>query len=138
MHKKAPSGAFLCISDTSLLTICYNLSIMTPQQQAAEEAGKFVSKVNDIILYPLIALLSGIAFLFFIWGCAVYILNADNDSAREEGKKHMMYGIIGLVVMLSAYTILAIATGTFGLDKQTDCALDPTATGCDQVFKFSP
>lgn len=110
---------------------------MTPQQKAAAEAGKFVTKVNDIILFPLIALLSGIAFLFFIYGCAKYIMNADNDQAREEGKKHIMYGFIGLVVMISAFAILSIASNTFGLGKQLDCAKTPGDGSCtSSAFKL--
>src|SRR3989344_4778119 len=91
---------------------------MTPPQQAAEFVGRF----NDAILFPLIALLSGIAFLFFIYGSAVYIFNADNDAARADGKKHIMYGLIGLTVMVSAYAILTLAANTFGLGQQLDCA----------------
>lgn len=111
---------------------------MTPQQQAAVEAGKFVTKVNDIILFPLIALLSSIAFLYFLWGSAQYIMNANNESAREDGKKHIMFGLIGLVVMLSAFAILTIAVNTFGLGKTLDCADNPTASGCDTVFDLRP
>lgn len=105
---------------------------MTPQQ----EAMAFVDKLNDIILFPLIALLSGIALLFFVYGAAEYILNAESEQAREQGKKHITYGLIGLVVMLSAYAILTIATGTFGLSQQQKCAVDPTLSGCDQAFKM--
>src|SRR3990167_4131822 len=100
---------------------------MTPQQQAAQagqgaaEAAEFVGRFNDAILFPLIALLSGIAFLFFIYGSAVYIFNADNDAARAEGKKHIMYGLIGLTVMVSAYAILTLAANPFGLGQQLDC-----------------
>ena len=57
----------------------------------------------------------GIAFLVFLYGSAVYVMNAGNEQARGEGKKHIMYGLIGLVVMVSAYTILTIAGNTFGL-----------------------
>lgn len=101
---------------------------------ANKEAGLFVDKLNDIILFPLIALLSGIAFLVFIYGCVVYIFNAENETARTEGKKHILYGIIGLVIMISAYGLLTIATGTFGLNKQLDCANDPLGAGCDTAF----
>lgn len=101
------------------------------------EAGKFVNKVNEIILFPLIALLSAIAFIIFLYGCAAYILNADNETARSEGKKHIMYGLIGLVVMASAYAILNIAAGTFGLEHTLDCANNPKATGCADVFDQS-
>ena len=109
---------------------------MSVQQEAAKAAHSLVAKVNDAILFPLIALLSGIAFLYFIYGCAEYIMNASNDSARETGKKHIMYGLIGLVVMLSAFAILSLAANTFGLQKNLDCAKNPTASGCDSTFKI--
>jgi Type IV secretion system pilin len=130
----------LCINIYCVVLFCYHIS-MNPQQvaaaqDAAVEAGKFVDKVNSIILFPLIALLSGIAFLYFIYGGAVYIMNANNDSAREEGKKNIMYGIIGLVIMLSAYALLTLATNTFGLGKQLDCAKTPEAAGCEDAFKI--
>ena len=109
---------------------------MSPKEKAAIEAGKFVTDLNEIILFPLIALLSGVAFLIFMYGCVAYVFNAENEQARSEGKKHILYGIIGLVIMISAYGLLTIATGTFGLKKQLDCANDPTIAGCGDAFKF--
>jgi len=82
---------------------------------ASAEAAAFVAKVNTVFLFPLISLLMGIAFIVFLYGSAVYVMNAGNETARAEGKKHIMYGIIGLVVMVSAYTLLTIAANTFGL-----------------------
>ncbi len=102
----------------------------TPKQVAATEAANFVAKFNDVIFFPLIALMSGVALLFFLYGCAVYIMNAENETARETGKKHIFYGLIGLFVMLSAYAILNLAAGTFGLSGQLDCSVNPTASGC--------
>lgn len=109
---------------------------MTPQQKAASEASSFVAKFNDIILYPTIGLLSAVAFIVFLWGVAEYFFNANNDKAREQGVKHITYGIIGLVVMLSAFTILSIAAATFGLNDELDCANDPTGAGCGSVFQI--
>lgn len=107
---------------------------MTPQQQAANEAAGFVAKFNEIILFPTIALLSGVAFLMFLWGCSEYFINAANEQSRQQGVKHITFGIIGLVVMLSAWAILSIAAATFGLSDQQRCAADPTATGCENAF----
>ncbi len=109
---------------------------MDTKAAAIAEASSFVEKLNNIILFPLITLLSAVALLYFIYGCAVYILNADNDSAREEGKKHITYSIIGLVVMAAAFAILNIAAGTFGLNQQAKCAADPSAAGCDSAFEL--
>lgn len=78
-------------------------------------ATSFVIKLNDIIVFPLIMLLLGIAVLVFLWGLFQLVANAGSDDARSTGKRHMLYGIIGIVVMVSALGILNIALGTFGL-----------------------
>jgi TRAP-type C4-dicarboxylate transport system permease small subunit len=103
---------------------------------AVGEAVKFVDKVNEIILFPLIALLIAVAFLVFLWGCAQYIFNASNPSAKEEGIRHITWGIIGLLVMVTAWTILLIATATFGLDDELNCAQNPSASGCENAFQI--
>ncbi len=114
---------------------------MTPADQAAigestKAAAEFVTKFNDVILFPTIALLSGVALLVFIWGCAKYIMNADNETERENGKKHILLGLIGLFIMVSAYAILTFAVNSFGLKGQLDCVEDPSATGCAEKFKL--
>jgi len=93
------------------------------------EAFAFVEKLNTIILTPLIGLLIGVAMLYFLWGAFQYIANADNDQARSTGRQHMLWGIIGLLVMLSAYAILSIVVGTFGLNDELDCIRD-AGGGC--------
>lgn len=78
-------------------------------------ARGFVDKINDLILFPLIALLMGVALLVFIWGAFQFVLKADSEEARSTGKRHMIYGILGLLVMVSAYAILRIVAATFGV-----------------------
>ena len=105
-------------------------SAQTPEEVAAAEAASFVETFNEVILFPTIALLSAVAFFVFLWGVAEYVFNAANDQARQQGVKHITYGIIGLIVMISAFAILSIAAATFGLEGNLDCAVDPSASGC--------
>ncbi len=107
---------------------------MSPEDQAAVDAAgasaaSFVSTLNEVIFYPLIALLAGVAFVIFLWGCAEYIMNANNPAAREKGVKHITYGIIGLVVMMSAWAILEIAAATFGVEGSLEDVPGSGATG---------
>lgn len=108
----------------------------SPQQEAAKAAAEFVDRLNTVFLFPLIILLSSVAFLVFLYGCAVYIFNADNETARAEGKKSIFFGIIGLTIIVSAYFLLNLAVSTFGLAPQLDCAKDPTKPECADVFNF--
>jgi hypothetical protein len=78
-------------------------------------ANAIVDKVKAVIIYPLITLMFIIAMIVFLWGVFEYVRNGADESARSEGRRHMIYGIIGFVVMTSAVAILSIARGTFGV-----------------------
>lgn len=80
-----------------------------------DAAQSMLAKIESAILFPLMTLMMAVAFFIFIWGAYQFVAHADDDSARTEGKAHMMYGIIGLLVMVSAMAILKIAAGTWGI-----------------------
>lgn len=88
---------------------------MIAHAAAADVAREFLDRFNEAIMYPLITLMMAVALIVFLYGMFLFIANAANESRRSEGKRHMLWGIIGLVVMVSAYGILSIAAGTFGL-----------------------
>lgn len=79
-------------------------------------AQSVLAKLENAIIFPLISLMMAVAFLYFLWGGYQYVLGATDEGSRTTGKKNMMYGIIGFVIMFSALTILKIAAGTFGLN----------------------
>lgn len=85
-------------------------------QEAEDVARGFLARLNDAILYPLITLMLAIALVVFLWGCFDFIRGASEPSVRTQGRKHILWGIIGMLVMVSAYSILTIAAGTFGCD----------------------
>lgn len=59
-----------------------------------------LDKINKVIINPFIYLMIGVATLVFFWGVAEMLRNLDNDKARENGKRHMFWGIIGLTIMV--------------------------------------
>ncbi len=61
----------------------------------------------------------------FIYGIFQFIKNSDSDTERETGRKNMLYGIIGMVIMISVFGIIRIVTGTIG-------APDPTPAGFNE------
>lgn len=78
-------------------------------------AKSMLAKIESAILFPLMTLMMAVALLVFLWGMYEYVLHSDDEGARSTGKMHMTYGIIGLLVMISALGILKIAAGTFGI-----------------------
>jgi len=77
------------------------------------------STVNTVayeLVNPIIELLFAAAIVYFIYGVVVYIANADNDEARTNGKKHILYSIIGLAIMAGVWGIIDIIANTIGAD----------------------
>ena len=74
-----------------------------------------VANIKAVIINPLIGLLFAVALIVFLWGIVQFLWNANNDEDRNAGKRHMLWGILGLVAMVAVYSILQIATGTFGI-----------------------
>lgn len=79
------------------------------------ELDKFLGRVVEQIVNPLILLLAGAAFIVFIWGIFEFIKNAGDETKREEGRRAIMWGLVGLVIIFGVYGILNVALGTFGL-----------------------
>jgi hypothetical protein len=80
-----------------------------------QAAQGLVDKINTIILFPLMSFMLTLALLYFLLGAYEFVQGADSDDSRSTGKTHMMFGIIGMLVMVSAMAILKIAAGTFGI-----------------------
>lgn len=77
--------------------------------------NKFLDNVVVQIINPIILLLAAAAFIVFIWGIFEFIAHADVETAREEGRKAIMWGLIGLVIIFGAYGIINVAITSFGL-----------------------
>lgn len=73
----------------------------------------FISNLVRVIINPLIGFMFAVALAYFIWGVINYIKGADSDTDRKTGSQHILWGIIGLVIMVSVYSILNIAMSTF-------------------------
>lgn len=59
-------------------------------------------------------LLIALSVIVFIWGVLKYISGADDETKRTEGRNFMIYGIIGLFVMVSVWGLVQVLQGTFG------------------------
>ena len=76
----------------------------------------FIDSIVFNIINPIIGVLFALAFAIFLWGIARSLLYADDENERKQGKQHMIWGLIGMFVMVSAIGILKLALGTFGID----------------------
>ena len=75
---------------------------------AYASVDSFISSVNQNIINPLITLLFGLAVVYFLYGVFKFIGNQENEENKTDGKNHMLWGVIGIVIMMGAFTILNI------------------------------
>ena len=82
---------------------------------AYASVDSFVANINRLIINPLIILLFALALMYFLFGVFQFLSNADNEEKRTTGKKHMVWGIVGLTVMIGVWFILNLVLDTFNI-----------------------
>lgn len=84
----------------------------------AESLDTFLGNVDRLIINPLIEFLFALAIFYFLFGVVSFLMNQDNEEKKSSGKKHMLWGIVGITIMLGVWAILNIFLATFGLSGQ--------------------
>lgn len=75
------------------------------------------------ILNTVIPLLISVGVLYFIWGVVDYTLSGSTEK-KEQGQQHMIWGIIGITVIVSIWGLVAVLSNTFGTaDNNTQPAI---------------
>src|SRR3989344_854198 len=71
------------------------------------------------ILNSAVALIVALAVVVFIWGILKYITAGESEEKIREGRNYIIYGIIGIFVMVSVWGLVELLTGTFLLDNSS-------------------
>jgi hypothetical protein len=74
-----------------------------------------VCKIGDI-LNLIVPVLIVLAVIFFIWGVIMYVIASDEE-AKKAGRDRIIYGIIGLAVIVGVWGLVNILKTTFGFDN---------------------
>ena len=90
---------------------------LTPLEQ-------FICKIGDI-LNIIIPILIVLAIVYFIWGVIQYVIS-DDEEAKQAGRNRIIYGIIGLAVIVGVWGLVAILTQTFDVEGEQDITFPTT------------
>ncbi|MDO8552016.1 MAG: hypothetical protein Q7S01_00635 [bacterium] len=85
-----------------------------------DAATRLIDKFITLIIDPTIVLIFTAGFLLFLWGLVVFLFNVKEGGENTEGKQHMFWGLIGMLVMVSVFGILALINNTFNLGLNPD------------------
>jgi len=83
--------------------------MLEPIQQLAGDIGR-------VIINPLLMLIFGAGLLVFTWGLVQYLYALNVKGEQDpDAKKHMLWGIVGMFIMVAAFTIIRIIANTIGV-----------------------
>lgn len=76
-----------------------------------------IYRLNTQIINPIIVFMMALALLVFIWGVIEFIMNqgGGEEKAIASGKQHILWGLVGLVIMVSVFGIMRLIINTFGI-----------------------
>ncbi|MBI2025575.1 hypothetical protein HYT04_02205 [Candidatus Kaiserbacteria bacterium] len=89
------------------------------------DAGTFVINFINNVLVPV---LFAVAFIVFLYGAfKTFIVGANSEEVKEQGKNLMLWGLIGFFVMVSIWGLVNILTGTIRFGNTAAPATVPTS-----------
>jgi len=77
----------------------------------------FISNVNRLIINPIIILAFAIAIIYFLYGVFQFVSNSTDEAERTQGKQHILWGVIGLVIMMGVFTIMQWVLNTLNISQ---------------------
>ena len=78
------------------------------------DPDQVLQSVITEIFSPLYKLMVALAFVYFLYGVAKFIIDMNDPEKKNTGKAHLLYGTIGLFIILSVGGILKVFNDLFG------------------------
>ncbi|KKT29033.1 hypothetical protein A3I36_04720 [Candidatus Giovannonibacteria bacterium RIFCSPLOWO2_02_FULL_45_28] len=71
-----------------------------------------------VILNQVVPIIMVLATIVFLWGVIRYVTAGGDEEKIKEGKQFIIFGLIGLFIMVAVWGIIASLQGTFGLGTE--------------------
>jgi|SRR5665213_3622834 len=79
-------------------------------------SGDLITRFGTYIVDPLLLVIFATGFFMFMWGLLQFMVNTNRGEDTSDGKRHMIYGSLGMFIMVSVYGLIALLDSTFGLN----------------------
>ncbi|HOO47921.1 MAG TPA: hypothetical protein PL034_00500 [Candidatus Paceibacterota bacterium] len=83
-----------------------------PKAEASVES--FINTINKVVINPIIYFLFSLGTILFLFGIVRFFLNPTDETIRKESKNHMVWGLIGMFIMVSVFGIMNLIVKTIG------------------------
>lgn len=75
----------------------------------------FLCRIHEL-LSAILPVLIALGVVYFVYGVVTYFIASDEE-AKTSGKDRIIFGVIGLAVILSIWGLVRIVTNTFGTEQ---------------------
>ena len=89
---------------------------MALAQTTIIDAGGLTNRLTSLA-NTFISILITLAFIFIIWHVVMYIIKASDEVARKAHRSGVIWGIVGLAIILSIWGLVNILVNTFRTDN---------------------
>ncbi len=116
------SAPVMALAATGANTGGYNACVSGTQIPTIQS---MLCKIGDI-LNAIVPILIALGIVYFVWGVVSYVIASDEE-AKTTGRDRMIFGIIGLAVIIAVWGLVHVLTATFGnLDQPQGVNLPTT------------
>ncbi len=93
----------------------------SPITTGTQTVTNLANSIRTILGYG-ITLLIILATLYFLWGVFKYVIEPEE---KDKARTQIVWGLIGLAVMVSVWGLVRFLTDSFGLTNETSPANTP-------------
>lgn len=76
-----------------------------------------IAKLFGDALAWAVPVLIACAVVYFLYGVLQYVIMGDDEEKKEKAKSTILYGIVGIFVMVSVYGLVKLVQDTFGINN---------------------
>jgi Type IV secretion system pilin len=116
----APFAAFAQTTGGTVAFSCAVSSVTGSGTQIQDLLCKIDSILNSIL-----PVLIALGVVYFVWGVITYVISSDEE-AKTAGRDRIIYGIIGLAVIIGVWGLVKILGNTFGINNNVQNINLPT------------
>ena len=102
-----------------------------------EVAQSAINKIVDLIINPAIYVVFSFGLLVFVYGVVEFMVALSKGGETKDGKQHMLWGVIGMFIMVSVFGIIHLLNSTFGFGLERGGNYQPNMSAFDSIREQS-
>ena len=121
MKKKLIILSGLVLGSAPFVALAQTGSAPTSCGATVTTVEAFLCKISEL-LNAVLPVLIALGVVYLVWGVVTYVISSDEE-AKKTGRNRIIYGIIGLAVIIGLWGLVGLLKNSFGLTNQTNITL---------------